>query len=126
MLADDVHRDLPTGKYTIVGTFDAFGSPVFPRRFHAAAVYLKARGGRGTVPMTLRLVDVDETRPPVFDCVIMMHFPDPTQAVETALKVYGPFFPEPGDYRLQCLAGGEVLGEQRLMVVRKPVEDADC
>lgn len=123
VLADEVRRDPASGKYAILGTFDAIRARHFPCQHPSVAAYLKATGGRGAVPITLRLVDVDETRPPVFTFACTLPFADPTQAVESALAFYSPLFPEPGDYRLQCLAGGELLRELRLRV--RPVEDVD-
>ena len=128
VLADDVRRDPATGKFGILGTFNRIRAARFPCQ-RAAAVYVSAIGGRGTVPVTVRLVDVDEERPPIFSCDSALHFPDPTQPIELALMLHGLVFPQPGDYRVQFCAAAQLLRELRLRVEvstgPRPHEDAN-
>ncbi len=64
LIADGARRNPVTGKFCIHGTFDTITAPRFPCRQAVIVVYLSLTGGHGTVPVTLRLQDVDETRAP--------------------------------------------------------------
>jgi hypothetical protein len=120
VIADEVRRDSATGKHAIIGTFDVICSPKFPCRHPQIAAYLAITGGHGDVPVTMRLVDVDETRPAVFSCSSILHFADPMQVLEHALTLHGPAFPEPGEYRLQFCVAGELICERRLKLRQVP------
>src|SRR5438552_17564969 len=101
VMADDVRRDPHSGKHLILGTFDIITAATFPCRHPSVAVYLSTTGGRGDVPIRVRLVDVDETRAPVLECNQILHFTDPTQLIESSFVFHCPVFPVPDDYRLQ-------------------------
>lgn len=116
VMADAAQRDPKTGKFSITGTFNILRSAAFPCRHKALAVYLSLIGGHGPVTATLRIVDVDETRPPVLNADFALRFEEPTQWVEWAGEFRGLVFPEAGDYRLQLFTGGELLRELRLKV----------
>jgi hypothetical protein len=116
LIADDARRNPRTGKFCIHGTFDVLSAPTFPFQHPVIVVYLSLIGGHGTVPVTLRLQDADETREPIFAVDNAICFRDPTSWVELAFEFHGAVFPEPGDYRLQFCAGAELLRELRLKV----------
>lgn len=116
LMADAAQRDPASKKFSITGTFNIIRSPTFPCRHKVIAVYLSLIGGHGMVPTTLRLVDVDELHEPVVKVDQVMHFDDPTQWIEWAGEFHGVVFREPGDYRLQFFAAGELLRELRLKV----------
>jgi hypothetical protein len=116
LMADAAARDPATGKFTITGTFNIIRSKKFPCRHKAMSVYLSLIGGHGAVPTTLRLVDVDELREPIFSVEPVMRFEEPTQWLEWSGNFQGYEFPEPGDYRLQLFVAGELLRELRLKV----------
>lgn len=116
LMADAAQRDPASGKFTITGTFNIIRSPTFPCRHRSLAVYLSLIGGHGTVPTTLRLIDVDETRPPVLSVDRVIPFEEPTRWIEWAGEFRSVVFPEPGDYCLQFFAAGELLRELRLKV----------
>jgi hypothetical protein len=122
VMADSVQRDPLTRKFSILGAFDTISAPSFPCRHSGVAVYLSLTGGRGLVPFVLKLVDVDETRPPVLALEDALRFADPMSWVESSFEFHGPVFPEPGDYRFQFFAAGEMLRELRLKLrlVPKP------
>src|ERR1700694_2448493 len=82
LMADDARRNPITGKFCIHGTFDIISAPTFPCRQAVIAVYLSLIGGHSTVPVTLRLRDVDETREPIFAVDNVIRFSDPTAWVE--------------------------------------------
>jgi hypothetical protein len=70
VIADVVHRDWDTGKFSILGTRSSIGSGVFPFECPKLAVYASMIDGRGDTPLQLRLIDVDEERQPVLGSLI--------------------------------------------------------
>jgi hypothetical protein len=115
-IAEVVHRDGCTGKYSLLGLHNTIAAPTFPCTHPSLAVYLALTDGRGKTPLTLRLIDGEEERPPVFTVEALLDFPDPTQVVEGAFTCQRLQFPQPGEYRLQLLVAGELLLERRLFV----------
>ena len=59
--------------------------------------------------MQLRLVDVEEARPPVLEHETLVTFSDPTAEVEVVFLLTDLVFPEPGEYRIQLHAAGQLL-----------------
>ena len=118
ILADSLHRDPGSGKWTILGTFSTLFSQEFPCQHPLMAVFGVLSDGRGTVRLEIRLVDVDEEHGSLASAAGEVQFEDPRAVVEFAIPLPGVMFPEPGEYRVQCLADGELLMERRLMVVR--------
>ena len=93
VMADAVQRHPVTGKWSIFGAFDTITAPTFPCQHAAVAAYVSLTGGRGAVPVKMRLIDVDETRPPVFEMDSVLRFADPMAWVETSFVCVGPIFP---------------------------------
>jgi len=117
ILAEVVHPDSATGKFSILGTYNAIGAASFPHRHPYLAVYLALTDGRGETPMTMRLIDADEEREPVFESETTLNFDDPTEVIELTFFQDNIVFPQPGEYRLQLFGAGEFLRERRLFVV---------
>jgi hypothetical protein len=120
VLAEAVLRDAATGKHFIQGTYAAIFAPSFPWRHPSIVVYVAITDGHGKTPIKLRLVDVDESRPPIFEGEAVLDFPDPLVVAEGVFVHAGPVFPEPGEYRLQLLGAGMLLRERRLQVLPPP------
>jgi hypothetical protein len=121
VISDAIWTDPGTGKKTILGTFSAILAKGFPLQYKNLAVYLALTDARGTVPLTLRLVDVDELRDPVANHAMPVEFVDPIAIVEGVLQLSDLVFPEPGEYRLQLLAETELIIERRIVVM--PAKD---
>jgi hypothetical protein len=121
LIADHVHRDDNTGKLFILGTRSSIGAPALPWNHPRLAIYAALTDGRGETAVQVRLVDVDEARPPVVEYETMVNFQDPTEDVEVGFILTDLVFPEPGDYRLQLFSGGQLLRERRFLVI--PLEN---
>ena len=125
VVCDMIWRDPGTGKMTILGCFSTIGAIKFPATHPAMSVYAAATDGRGTVPIVLRLVDVDEEREPVFELMTDAVFPDPRAVIEMAFITSNIVFPEPGEYRLQLLAGADPMMERRIVALQVGAEEND-
>ncbi|HEY7425923.1 MAG TPA: hypothetical protein VH682_16955 [Gemmataceae bacterium] len=119
ILADAIHRDPTTKKYFILGTFNRVGSEKFPTSPTPLHLYMAITETRGLTVLRIRIVDVDELYGPIHESAHTVDLPDPTRNWEMTFSV-AVIFPAPGDYRVQLLAGNELLRELRLPVVQAP------
>ena len=126
IIADLVHRDPATGKFSILGTYSAIGSATFPCTHPYMVVYLAMTDGRGQTPMKMRLIDAEEAREPVFESETTLDFSAPTQVIEVTFFEPTIVFPEPGEYSLQLFGAGEFLGERRVLVVPMPSQPSEA
>lgn len=121
IVCDFIYRDPFTLKLTIMGTFSAIAAHEFPTKHPQLFVYTSLTGGRGTIPLRLKVVDVDEARAPVLEIEDTVEFANnPNMVNEVAFGAVGVAFPEPGEYRVQLFANEEFIVERRLMVLQHP------
>jgi hypothetical protein len=123
VIAKAVHRDVATNRCFIQETFHVLGSPTFPLAQPYLVVYVALTEGYGTTRLKLRLVDVDEIHPPLFELEAVVNFSDPLVIAEVVFAREEVIFPEPGEYRFQLSAAGEPLRERRLHIV--PIGNVD-
>jgi hypothetical protein len=130
VMCDEVWTDPNTGKKTILGTFSSlFGTP-FPLRLNQLSAYIALTDAQGKMSFAVRIIDVDEERPPVHEMATEIDFLDPLAVVEGTLRFRNVTFPAPGEYRLQLFCADELVIERRLVVLGpddlKPEEDDDA
>jgi hypothetical protein len=116
ILADVVHRDGATGKFSILGIHSVIVAPGFPWTHPHMTVYLALTDGRGETPMKMRLIDADDGDEPIFESETLLNFTDPTDVIELQFVQADVIFPKPGEYRLQLFGAGEFLRERRVLV----------
>lgn len=119
VLADGVHRDPATGKCYILGTYSTIFTNGFPCTHSGIVLYAALSNGHGATPLTVRLVDEDDARPPVFEANATVNFPDPLTVAEIVLGHPAVVFPAPGRYSLQLRCAGQLLRERRISVLRQ-------
>ncbi len=85
VICDSLHRDPATGKYTLLRLFSVIGASSFPVTHPQLALYVALTDGRGTVPIKIRLIDVDEELEPLFEAESEMAFDDPRAIIETGV-----------------------------------------
>jgi hypothetical protein len=117
VVCDAIWRDPWTGKRTIIGCFSAIFAQTFPVIHPVMAVYVALTDGHGTVPINVRLIDVDEERPALFEVKFDAPWSDPRVVLELDFGVNNVTFPAPGEYRLQVRAGQNPLIERRIVVL---------
>lgn len=117
LLADFVWKDPMSGKRTILGTFDGICSAHFPCVYQTLAVYCLLTGGRGKLPLALRLVDAsDPSEEPLFATTQEFEVHDPRGVFEVVFGIQNAVFPHEGEYRFQLRCAGDVVMERRLVV----------
>jgi hypothetical protein len=118
VICDLAWRDPATGKITLLGCFSAVSASDFPVSIFSLGLYIALTDGRGKIPIRIRIVDVDESREPIFESEVEFDFADPRVIAEICLNMPGLTFPEPGEYRCQAFAGSDFLIERRIVAVR--------
>lgn len=116
VVCDGFYKDSFTSKHTLIGTFSAISGPRFPLRHPHLTVYLALTNGHGKTPLLLQMLDAEENREPVFQFEGPVQFDDPRDVIEICFQTQEIWFPEPGEYRLKLIAGGEFLIERKLLV----------
>ena len=115
VLCDTIIREAGTNKYSLVGTFNTLFVRQLPCTHPSLAVYVALTDGRGQVPAALRLVGI-ETGKEVFGLKGTIDFRDPTGVAELAFQIPNVRFEGLGEYALEFLADGELLGSRKLRV----------
>ena len=116
VLCDGLWRDPYTGKFTLIGLFSTVGSENFPMDLPVLSIYVALTDGQGTMPLKLELVDVDESRPPLFSDENDVSFNDPCAVLELAFQRTHVVFPSPGEYRLKLFVNNDFMIERRILV----------
>jgi len=118
VVSERIHQDR-LGLAYILGVFHTYHANRFPATIPHASVYLALTDARGTLRLTLRLVDgEDEDAAPLvrqsFDATI----PSPLEVATISIDFDSIHVPAPGVYRWQLLYGEEIIADQRLNVVQ--------
>lgn len=82
-------------------------------------LFAELTDGRGKVPLSLRLTDVDDETE-IFRADRELDIPDPLAVMLLITQINGVVFPAAGEYRLQLHAGNEPLMERRLLLQHVP------
>ena len=142
VLADHVYRDSATGKYVIAGTFGviwqgeqklapppaeseiAGNRQTFTGKIGRAGspyLYLALSDVHGHVPLKLRYMNLADSSV-LIEGQIEIVSSDPLSMVEAAIAL--PLLPiVPGNFSLDLLFEGEILGSWRVAVKRQPADD---
>lgn len=129
VVCDQIITDRLTGKQSLIGMFSKVHAPGFPATHPQLSVYVALTEGYGETELTIRIVDSNESRPPIVEGKGRVNFKTPRAIANLALQFHGLTFARPGEYRVQIYANGQLLREARLELVqlerrRKPPEDA--
>src|SRR5579862_2902196 len=66
LLCDGAHRDLATGKWTLLGLFNSMQARTYPMTHPQMVAYLALTDANGRVPLRFQIVDADESDEPLF------------------------------------------------------------
>lgn len=120
VVCDMIWEDRTTGKYFLLGTFSEIYASSFPAVHPSLCVYTELTDGLGTMPVRIRIVDVDEKGEEIASSQSDVTFEDPRSILQASVLLRQLRFPEPGEYRIQLFAGGEFLIERRIFVRLQP------
>ncbi|HEV58806.1 MAG TPA: hypothetical protein ENN87_15155 [Phycisphaerales bacterium] len=115
IVCDSVIVDAFTGKATVVGVFSTINARRYPARHHSLSVFCEMTGGRGTISVMARLIDLQDEEKALVEQRIGVEFADPLIVNSVILNFRGIPLPHPGEYRFQIYAGSEYCGERRII-----------
>jgi len=118
LVCDQIITDRVTGKQSLIGMFSRIHAARFPATQPQLCVHVALTEGRGKTPLLIRIVDSEESRPPIVRGEGVVDFKDPRAVANLALQFFGLSFPTPGEYRVQLLSDGTLLREARLQLVQ--------
>ncbi len=129
VVCDQIITDRLTGKQSLIGMFAKVHAPGFPASHPQLSVYVALTEGYGQTDLVIRIVDANDARPPIVEGKGKVNFKNPRAIANLALQFHGLTFPEPGEYRVQLYANGQLLREARLQLIqlerrRKPPDGA--
>jgi hypothetical protein len=117
VVCDWAHRDGGSGKWTLLGLFSVIGAPELPFTHPLFWIYFAFTDAKTKVPLRIRLVDVNEERPPLVEIAAEIEVESPLAVNEIVAPISAATFVAFGEYRLQAYTCGELLIERRIMVV---------
>jgi hypothetical protein len=117
LVCDQIITDRATGKQSLIGLFSTIHAFRYPVTQPLLSVHVSLTGGRGKTPITIRIADSDDARPPLVEGRGMVEFKNPRAIANLALQFHGLVFPQQGEYRVQLWAHGELLREARLTLL---------
>lgn len=116
IICDSMWQDPATLKHFILGIFHSIDAGELPCSFPRIMVYFVLTGGRGNIPVTVRIVDsageIEIYSAPYGD----IEFTTPLMVAERAIVLTDVVFPVEDEYRVQLVAANEVVLERRLLV----------
>ena len=107
--------DKVSGMPSIIDIVQTINAQKFPARHPQIVFFCELTNGHGTTKMKIRLVDNQEDEKYIFEKEGTVQFKDVKQIVTLAMDLHGVVFPQPGEYRFQIFAGGNLLGERRII-----------
>lgn len=109
--------DAMTGQHSLLSSLPQIQATAFPVAVPSIYVYAEFTNGRGAIQLTVRVVDVNEEREPVFAATVQVPMDDPLTVSNLTMGLQNVVFPEAGEYRVQVMAGPVLLIERRLVLV---------
>jgi hypothetical protein len=107
--------DKVSGMPSIIDIVQTINAQKYPARHPQIVFFCELTNGHGTTKMKIRLVDAQEEEKSIFEKEGAVQFKDVKQIVTLAMDLHGVVFPQPGEYRFQLFAGGNLLGERRII-----------
>lgn len=122
LICDQIITDRLTGKQSLIGMFSRIHSRVFPAMHPQLSVFVALTDGHGKTDLSIRIIDGNDSRPPLVEGKGAVHFANPRAIAYLSLQFNGLRFPEPGEYRVQLWSSGALLREARLELLNLPVQ----
>ena len=116
LLAEHLDVDPYTRKYTVHRVTNVVPAAGFPAEVETLWAFVVLSELSREVELLVRVVTADETDELAAQAVPLAA-PDPLAVAEVGALLRAVVFPEPGQYRVQVVVGGEVIAERRLLLV---------
>lgn len=128
LLADNVYRDIATGKHIIAGTFTTMWAPEFPAKFdRPVRVFLSLTNCRGdSITVQFRLMSLADNTVVMKSNDITFNLPpgfSPLSTLETTTDVPPIPMPSTGVYAFEALVNGQIAGAIRLQFNKIKLEE---
>lgn len=117
LVCDQVITDSETQKPSVIGCFSSLLAPKFPVVHPGFVIFAELTDGQGSVPITIRLTDVDEDLI-LFEVKAEVPMESPLMVGRILMRLPPVLFPSPGEYRLQFFAADEPLMERRILLIQ--------
>ena len=120
MICDTTIRDGETGKISVINSFNNIGSSVFPCVHPTLTVFLSLTDVIGQTELRVDLLRIDEEGAEDETIFSTGELPlvgeDPRMVYEIPIRLNGPSFAKPGEYRFHLYANGEYVIGRRFFV----------
>jgi len=107
--------DKVSGMPSVIDIVQTINAQRYPARHPQIVFFCELTNGHGTTKAKIRLVDAQEEEKIIFEQEGTVQFKDVKQIVTLAMNLQGIVLPRPGEYRFQLFAGGDLLGERRII-----------
>lgn len=115
VICDQVINDAITKRNSLIGIIETISAPSYPARHARLCFFCELTNGRGSVEITVKLVDVDKEDEMMLEQKAPITFEHVHQVQSIIFDLNGIIFPHQGEYRFQVFAGTEFLGERRII-----------
>jgi hypothetical protein len=124
VLCDSVVEDVRTRNKSLINMFNGILTPSVPVRHDRMCAYAAFGGGRGQVPIALRLCRDAEYEVDLLRLGGTVEFPpnDPQAVVDLVFEVRGFVFPQLGGYTFELRCDDQILAMRRFTVSKAPVK----
>ncbi len=114
-ICDSIIRDEATKKVSLIGLFNTIRANSFPYTHPQLHVYVALTNGHGKYKTDIRFSNLEDSKP-IAGMVGELDFQNPLQVVELNICWQQLHFNKPGDYVVQVLCEGELVGERKFRV----------
>jgi hypothetical protein len=118
LICDQVIDDRLTNKKSAIGLFNAVMVREFPASINQMVVLAAMTEIQGTVAITFRLVR-DTDNAVVLEGTESVAAPNPLATIDLLFNLHGIRIPQAGQYGVELLSGGALLGRRRFQVLQQ-------
>jgi hypothetical protein len=122
VLCDSVIEDFRTRNKSLINMFNGILSPAVPVRHDKMCAFAAFTGGRGKMPISLRLCFDKEYETDMLRLGGAIQFPpdDPQAVVDLVFEIRGFVFPKFGNYTFELMCDEVPLMTRRFTVTQAP------
>jgi hypothetical protein len=115
VICDSIIVESGTNKHSLIGTFNTIAVRQFPALHPSMSIYVALTDGHGQYQAVLRLVELESGRE-VFSLPGSLELRDPLLVAECAFRIGPVRFEREGQYAVEFVAAGQMLGSRKLRV----------